>query len=34
LLAQQMMKWEQLKGKDIPALNELLRVKQLPLIKM
>jgi len=34
LLAQEMMKWNQLKEKDIPALNELLRQKQLPTIKM
>ncbi len=33
LLDQQMMKWEQLKGKDLPALNELLREKLLQRIK-
>jgi hypothetical protein len=33
LLDQQLVKWEQLKGKDLPALNELLRQRQLPPIK-
>jgi photosystem II stability/assembly factor-like uncharacterized protein len=33
LLGQQMMKWEQLKTKDLPLLNDLLRQKQMPLIK-
>ena len=33
LLDQQLVKWEQLKGKDLAALNELLRQRQLPPIK-
>jgi photosystem II stability/assembly factor-like uncharacterized protein len=34
LLEQQLVKWEQLKAKDIAALNELLRQRQLPAIKI
>jgi photosystem II stability/assembly factor-like uncharacterized protein len=34
LLDQQMTKWDQLKAKDIPALNELLRQRQMPLLKI
>jgi len=34
LLAEQLAKWDQLKGKDIPALNELLRQRQMPPIKV
>jgi photosystem II stability/assembly factor-like uncharacterized protein len=33
LLYQQMAKWDQLKAKDIPALNELLRQRQMPPLK-
>ena len=33
-LDEQLTKWEQLKTKDIPTLNEMLRQRQMPTIKM
>ncbi|MEO7971445.1 MAG: hypothetical protein ABI698_09105 [bacterium] len=34
LLEQQVLKWEQLKDRDLPALNEMLRQRQMPFVKV